>query len=146
MKVSLSKKEFNELLLSHHPNCKCFKDDVFIIFGRRICNGCLIAYPIAILILLLFKPSGIESVILSALFVFISQIRRLTKEPKIKLFMKALAGIGLGFGLGSMWWALNAQEWLIVVLLIIGALIYLFIRLHFLQQKLIRCNCRNLEN
>jgi hypothetical protein len=60
MRVSLSPQEFKELLLSHHPNLPCFNDDVIIIFGRRICAGCLLGYPPAFSVLILLQPSGIE--------------------------------------------------------------------------------------
>ncbi|MEM3370064.1 MAG: hypothetical protein QXE90_04425 [Candidatus Micrarchaeia archaeon] len=145
MKTSLAPNEFIELMLSHHPDCQCFKDDVFVICGRRICNGCMIAYPVAILTLILFNPTGIESVALAVFLSFLSLMRRLTNESKIKLLFKVIAGFGLGFGLGGMWWAINIGNWLIIILMIIAALIYLFIRFHSIKQKLLKCKCNKIK-
>ena len=48
-------KEFDAPLLSHHPLCSSFKDDLIIIKGWKLCLGCTISYPITLGILI-FSP------------------------------------------------------------------------------------------
>jgi hypothetical protein len=40
------------LLLAHHPDCVYFHDDTYEFLGRRICLGCSVTYPIALLLIL----------------------------------------------------------------------------------------------
>ncbi|MBN1540182.1 MAG: hypothetical protein JW939_08575 [Candidatus Thermoplasmatota archaeon] len=45
-------------LLSHHPDCSFFDNDVFQVSGKRICLGCSIAYPTAVLLIILSIFTG----------------------------------------------------------------------------------------
>jgi hypothetical protein len=139
LRISLSPHEFKELLLSHHPNLPCFDDDVIVLFNRRICAGCLLAYPIALGILLLFHPSGIESIFLALAFVVFSQIRRLSKNIIIQHFCRIIAGVALGFGIGGGYWALTNDLWLFAFLLILGAMGYMLSKACSMKNKLINC-------
>jgi hypothetical protein len=139
-RMSLSPQEFKELLLSHHPNLPCFDDDVIVLFNRRICAGCLLAYPIALGILLLFHPSGIESIFLALALAVLSQTRRLSKNIIIQHFCRIIAGVALGFGIGGGYWALTNGQWLIALLLILGAMGYMLSKACSMKNKLINCN------
>jgi len=136
MRVSLSPQEFRELLLSHHPNLPAFKDDIIMIFGRRVCAGCLLGYPAALITLILVRPSGFDSIILSLLFALISQFRRFFPSATVRHFGRILAGIALGFGLGGAWWALFNGEWLGLLLLVAGAGIYFIMRAYSIKREL----------
>ncbi len=46
-------KSISPFILSHHPVCSKFDSDTFGFLGRRICLGCSITYPIAVLVLVL---------------------------------------------------------------------------------------------
>jgi len=140
MRVSLSPQEFKELLLSHHPDRPCFNDDVVILFNRRICAGCLFAYPTALAVLLFLHPSGYSSIIIALLLAGLSQIRRLVKDPIIQNFFRFIAGIALGFGLGGIYWAILYQQWYMVILLISGAGAYLLFKAQSIKHKLESAN------
>jgi hypothetical protein len=134
MRVSLSPQDFKEILLSHHPNRPCFRDDVVILFNRRICAGCLFAYPTALVVLLVFHPSGNDSILIALLLAVISQFRRLTKNHVIQNFFRLVAGIALGFGIGGGYWAIVNGQWFMVILLISGAGVYTLLK----AQSMIR--------
>jgi hypothetical protein len=139
MRISLTPQEFEELLLSHHPNLPCFDDDVIILFKRRICAGCLLAYSTAAVVLFFYHPSGIESIFLSILFALLSQIRRLSKNLLLKHFSRGIAGIALGLGIGGGYWALMNAQWFMFILLMSGAILYLFLRANSLKKRLENC-------
>ena len=143
LRMSLSPQEFKELLLSHHPNLPCFKDDVIVLFNRRICAGCLLAYPTALVTLLLFHPSGIESIFLALAFAVFSQIRRLSKNVMLHHFCRIIAGVALGFGSGGGYWALMNGQWLVAFFLIFGAMGYTLSKACSMKNKLI--NCKKME-
>lgn len=144
MRVSLSPQEFRELLLSHHPDLPGFKNDVIVVFNRRICAGCLLGYPAAFLILVLLRPSGFESIILSLVFALLSQLRRLLENSTIQHIGRIIAGVALGFGLGGAWWAFSHGEWFALLLLMAGGGIYLVLRVRSIKRELdkeYRKNC-----
>jgi hypothetical protein len=134
--MSLNPQEFKELLLSHHPNLPCFDDDVIILFNRRVCAGCLLAYPTALLVLIFLKPSGYESIFFALTFALLSQLRRLSKVLIIQHLCRVLAGIALGFGLGGGYWAITNDHWFAVLLLILGAGIYILSKAYSIKAKL----------
>jgi hypothetical protein len=136
MKVTLSPQDFRELLLSHHPNHRCFDDDVIVISGRRICAGCLFAYPTGLMIFFFLGPTGMTSIIIALLLAAVSQFRRLTKNHTIQNFFRFVAGIALGFGLGGGYWAAINGQWLLVILLISGAGLYGFLKVRSMKRKL----------
>ena len=136
MRVSLNPQQFKELLLSHHPNLPCFNDDVIVIFNRRVCAGCLLAYPTALGVLILFHPSGYESIIIALGFALLSQLRRLSQNVNVKHLCRFIAGIALGFGLGGAYWAIINDKWLLVAALMIGAGIYGILKAYSIKSKL----------
>jgi hypothetical protein len=139
MKISLSPADFKELLLSHHPNLPCFNDDVVVLFNRRICAGCLLAYPTALVILFVFRPTGIESIVIALLLAITSQLRRLTKNSGIQNFFRLVAGIALGFGIGGGYWAVINEQWILVLLLVSGAGVYTLLKARSMKHQLENC-------
>jgi hypothetical protein len=143
MRISLNPQEFKELLLSHHPNIPCFNDDVIILFRKRVCAGCLLAYPTALLVLLFLKPSGYESIFLALVFALLSQFRRFSKVLIIQHLCRIVAGIALGFGLGGGYWAFINGQWFAVLFLLSGAGIYIISKAYSMKTKLINDdNCQ----
>ena len=138
----MSPAEFGEILLSHHPDMPCFTDDVVILFNRRICAGCLFAYPTAFLVLVLFKPFYEFSILIALLLAVLSQTRRLIKNPVIQNFFRFVAGIALGFGLGGMYWAAVNNQWGMVFLLVSGGGIYLLLRILSMKRRIEEFNLR----
>ncbi len=140
MRGSLNPQEFKELLLSHHPDLPCFNNDVIILFNRRICAGCFLAYPTAFLVLIFLRPSGYESIFLSLAFGLISQLRRLSKVLIIQHLCRIVAGIALGFGLGGLYWAIINGQWVAVLFLVSGAGIYILSKAYSVKTKLVSVN------
>ena len=136
MRMSLNPQEFKELLLSHHPNLPCFNDDVIILFNRRVCAGCLLAYPTALLVLIFLQPSGYESIFLALVFALISQLRRFTKVLLIQHLCRIVAGLALGFGLGGGYCAFINGHWIAILLLFLGAGIYIILKAYSMKIKL----------
>lgn len=134
--MSLNPQEFKELLLSHHPILPCFNDDVILLFKRRVCAGCLLAYPTALVVLILLKPSGYESIFFALVFALLSQLRRLSKNLIIQHLCRIVAGIALGFGLGGGYWAIINGQWLAVGVLVAGAGIYIISKAYSIKSKL----------
>jgi hypothetical protein len=136
MRMSLNPGEFKELLLSHHPDLPCFNDDVIVIFNRRVCAGCLLAYPTALVVLVLLQPSGYESIFSALVFALLSQLRRLSKNLIIQHVCRFVAGIALGFGLGGGYWAIISGQWLLVAALTAGAGLYVLSKAYSITSKL----------
>jgi hypothetical protein len=97
---------FWPLLLSHHPECDKFNNHT-LNFGKiRLCIGCFVGYPIAILGMFLIPILRIQQLIPYDYFLFISIILlatfimsplKLTKNKTIKIIQKALIGLGSSF-------------------------------------------------
>lgn len=138
MRISLSPQEFHELLLSHHPDLPAFRDDVIVIAGRRICAGCLLGYPAALVTLALLHPSGWGSIAAAILISLLSQGRKLVQNAAVRHLGRVIAGIGLGCGLGGAYWAVTAGAWPALLVLAAGAAAYLAVRVvtirHALEQ------------
>jgi hypothetical protein len=136
MRVSLSPQEFRELLLSHHPDLPAFRNDVIVIGGWRICAGCLLGYPAALVTLVLLRPSGFESIAAAMVLAIVSQIRKFSGTVLLQHLGRVVAGVALGFGLGGAWWALMNGEWIALLVLAAGAGIYFFIRVLSMKREL----------
>ena len=134
--VSMSPDEFRELLLSHHPNHPCFDGDVVRICNARICAGCFFGYPSAIITLLLFHPSGYSAILIALALAGFSQLRRVTTNRFIQNCFRIIAGIALGFGLGSGIWAIIEGQWTIIALLAIGGCAYILFKLNSMKKKM----------
>jgi len=128
MKISLSPKDFKEILLSHHPNKPCFNDDVVILFGKRICAGCLFAYPTALLTWFFLRPEGYEAIVISIFLAIISQGRRIISNRYVNFFFRFIAGISLGFGIGGLIWGISTFNIFAISLIILSGIVYAFIK------------------
>ena len=90
--------------LSHHPLCTSFTEDLLQIRGWKLCLGCAISYPLAIIVIIgsIWLPYGNWDWKLLAmtgiplgLLQLLSTIG-LTKKRILKIIIKIILGIGLG--------------------------------------------------
>lgn len=136
MKISMSPEEFQELIISHHPNHPCFNDDVVTLFGHRVCAGCLFAYPTALFVLVFFRPTGFEAIISAICLAIISQARQVIDYREINFFFRFIAGVALGFGAGGLIWAVRTQDLLAAVLILISGIAYASIRYLTMKRRI----------
>ncbi|MDC0161313.1 hypothetical protein OAI71_00430 [Marine Group III euryarchaeote] len=97
-------KTVNAPFLSHHPLCSSFTEDLIQVKGWKICLGCAIAYPLAILVIIcsIWLPYGNwgwEFLAMTGIPLGLLQLMStigLTKKRSLKIFIKILLGVGLG--------------------------------------------------
>jgi hypothetical protein len=101
---------FWPLVLSHHPDCERFKGHTLNIGKIRLCIGCFVGYPTAIISILLISFFNLSSIIPYQLFLpiglgllstFFLSIINLTKIKVVKIIQKFLIGVGASF---LFWW------------------------------------------
>lgn len=102
-KFLLYGKSFIPFFLSHHPECENFKGHTINCGKIRLCIGCFIGYPTAIITIFLlgiFDKNNLFSsdffLILSFVFLgtFFLSVLNLTKIKIIKIIQKFLIGLG----------------------------------------------------
>lgn len=115
-------------ILSHHPHCRYFDDDVYHVGRHRLCIGCFTSYPIAIVVVAFwflgfFPYSWIVLTLLGLVFGLIQLLSftRLTDRKDVKILVKVSLGLGFGF-FGSGILAMPIPLWLKVVTLINGVI------------------------
>jgi len=97
-------KAYFPLLLSHHPDCDSFSEDVFTVRGVKFCVGCSVAYPIAIFIFILwlagaFSPNNWPYYLLFGVLsgsVELLSLKGFTTIRNRKAVVKFFLGIGWG--------------------------------------------------
>ena len=96
-------KSFIPFFLSHHPECENFKGHTLKCGKLKLCIGCFIGYPTAIITLLLLRIFNKNSLFNSDLFFVLSMIflgtfffspLNLTKNKAVKIIQKFLIGLG----------------------------------------------------
>ena len=97
------------ILLGHHPSCKRYNSDVFIIGGLRLCIGCSVMYPTFILstmiITLLFFFGYVHWYLLLILTpIFYSTLALKYLGVTSLKPVKALVAFYLGIGLACFLW------------------------------------------
>ena len=135
-------------ILSHHPHCVKYKNDVFHIGKSRICRGCFITYPTAIAIIFYSFFTGIYEIypwysfltigVFLGLFEFFSLWGMLMKFRDI---IKFLLGLGVGLvivGIFSMPVGL-CQSFLIFFVLFILAGLFHRKRIVKVEKKCLEC-------
>jgi hypothetical protein len=102
-KFLLYLKCFIPFFVSHHPECNDFKGHTLRWGKVRLCIGCFIGYPTAIMTLLFIRILNMGLFFSSQLFFLISLIflgtfflspLNLTKDKRIKILQKFFLGIG----------------------------------------------------
>jgi hypothetical protein len=49
--------------ISHHPHCRWYEEDVLHIGKWRLCWGCIVAYPVALLTLIILMVTGAHDLV-----------------------------------------------------------------------------------
>ncbi|MBN1390685.1 MAG: hypothetical protein JXA22_08605 [Candidatus Thermoplasmatota archaeon] len=103
-------RRLSPFLLSHHPDCSFFDQDIYRVFGKKICLGCSIAYPTAFLVIISSLLTGwyrsfpeliihedmliIASMMMGSLQ-FIKYVGLRSSRP-LNIFIKISLGLSLG--------------------------------------------------
>jgi hypothetical protein len=102
-RIFLYGKAFLPFLISHHPECTYFKGHTIEYKKFKLCIGCFVGYPTAIISITIINIIKIHEVIplgiifflsIILLSTFILSLLNLIKNKKIKIIQKALIGIG----------------------------------------------------
>jgi len=102
-KIFLYIKSFFPLILSHHPNCSHFSNHTINIKSVRLCIGCFVGYPTAIVGILIIGFFNLQNIIpreillifgITFISTFILSILNLTKIKIVKIIQKFLIGLG----------------------------------------------------
>lgn len=116
-------------LLSHHPHCRYFDNDVYRMGRHRLCIGCFTSYPIAIIIVALwflgfFTYHWQILLLLGLIFglIQLTSFTRLTDRKGVKILVKFFLGLGFGFFASSIL-AMPIALWLKVVTFINGGIV-----------------------
>ncbi len=142
---------FKSMILSHHPKCENFEGHTLNIGKYRLCIGCFVGYPSAIIgifgILFLNLNNNIETTsffIFGLLFLstFLWSPLGLTKIKKIKILQKFLIGIGSSMLFWGIWTLSNPFIIKLLIFLgIFGALLLILnlYHAHGFQDNCIKC-------
>lgn len=104
---------FLPLLFSHHPNCSQFNGHTIKIKNIRLCIGCFVGYPTALISIVLIGFFNLHKLFpqeilflfgISFLSTFILSILNLTRNKIIKIFQKFLVGLGSAM---IFWWIMT---------------------------------------
>ena len=93
--------------LAHHPLCSNFRADLLSLKGRYLCLGCFIAYPLALLVVVLYLLVPSVNAIPMAAWLILGltggsiQLLSLKGHTRTKA-TKVIVKLGLGLGLGAM--------------------------------------------
>jgi hypothetical protein len=88
------------IVLAHHPLCGRFEEHVFVLRGRKVCRGCVTAYPAAITALLAFltlRPLAYDALFALSLLAFGLNLGRFlfSRSVLTDILFNALLGISL---------------------------------------------------
>ena len=144
-------KKYRYLLISHHPSCSQFQDHTLNFSKIRLCIGCFIGYPSAILSILLgilFIYPAISQkiyILLFGIFLFLFQFLSLTKLTAIKP-IKIIQKFLIGFGAGqilvvSYYWFPGSV--LLKLLGVWGVILILMGPIGLLHYRNLRDTCEN---
>jgi hypothetical protein len=100
------------ILLSHHPICDNFTSHTLRFGKHRLCIGCFIGYPTALIGIIIIYFLLLFRVLTSSFFFYISFILLsffilsplgLTQIKKVKILQKILIGLGSAFLFWHLW-------------------------------------------
>ena len=144
-------KNYGSLLLSHHPSCSRYKDHTLNISKIRLCIGCFIGYPSALLSIILgnflIYPAVSQKIwlLLIGIFMFLFQFLSLTKLTEIKL-IKIIQKFLMGWGAGQV--LVVSYHWfpgsvLMKLIGVWGVMLIFMGPINFLHYRGLRDTCEN---
>lgn len=145
-------KEVSPILLSHHPNCVHFKHHTLNIGKIRLCIGCFIGYPTAILsfvgfTLFFFKSHPVQLwLLLLGIMAFLPIFLSFTEWTEIKLIkigQKFLVGFGSGLILAYFFSLLSPTQFWQKIALFYGISLVLMIPIGLLHYRTMTNACAN---
>lgn len=144
-------KNYGPLLLSHHPSCSRYQDHTLNISKLRLCIGCFIGYPSALLSIIignyLIYPSVSQKIwlLLIGIFMFLFQFLSLTKLTEIKI-IKIIQKFLIGWGAGQV--LVVSYHWfsgsvLMKLIGVWGVMLIFMGPISFLHYRSLRDTCEN---
>jgi len=138
-------------LLSHHPHCVDFADDVYRAGKWRLCIGCFTSYPLAVLTVVIACYIGATRFyewyslfgfgVLAGLLHTLSFIR-LTRWKPVKIVIKIFLGIGMGLCTYAVF---SIPVHLLLRILIFYVLFFIAMNLGGIRILLIQKHCEKCE-
>jgi len=130
------------MLISHHPPCETYKNHTINIGKLKLCIGCFVGYPSAILAVFLTKIlydrnsfNLIPILILGIIFSLaqLLSLTSITEIKSIKIIQKFLIGAGSGFIIIFLYITINLSEIfkLIIIFACVSILIFPIGVLHY---------------
>ena len=147
-------KKYSHLLLSHHPSCSEYEDHTLNFAKIRLCIGCFIGYPSALLSILLgvffIYPSISQKIyiLIIGIFLFLFQLLSLTKLTEIKpikIMQKFLMGFGAGQILVVSYYWFNGSVF-IKLLGVWGIVLIIMAPISLFHYRSFRDTCENCPN
>ncbi len=152
-KIKKTYREYKPYLLSHHPDCEKYDEHVLKIRDKKLCIGCFIGYPAAILGIGISFPLMFYDIISKWIFLSIgillsfATLLSLTRFPRKrvrKIIQKLLIGLGSGFILSAVWFMMGFA-WYFKILVIWGTIIILNIPISLMHYKTHQKSCQDCE-
>lgn len=137
------------LVLAHHPLCGKFDDHFFIIRNKKVCRGCLVVYPTALVTLMILFILGVDEfkpLILGAIFLFLINLTRLVipRTPQTNIVFNVILGITLALTIMSVIYCPEELRISVYPLIIIISVIFIYskgLKVHYTCKQ-----CSNNEN
>jgi len=146
-------KKYGQIFFSHHPSCSHYQNHTlnFRMMRFRLCIGCFIGYPSALLSILLgiyfIYPSISQKIyiLLFGIFLFSFQFLSLTKLTEIKP-IKIIQKFLIGFGAGQILvvsYNLFQGSVLMKLIGVWGVMLIIMGPIGFLHYRTMRDTCEN---
>ncbi|MBD3255740.1 MAG: hypothetical protein GF383_11655 [Candidatus Lokiarchaeota archaeon] len=139
---------FLPLLLSHHPDCNNFRGHTLKCGKFKLCIGCFVGYPVAIITYLIMRTFNLAKYfphdslfIISIIFLstFVLSPLNLTKIKIIKVAQKAFIGVGAAFLLVWIRNLPNPRMTNLLIMFIVFSLIIFVLNLYHVYGFLKTC-------
>ena len=125
----------NPFLLAHHPSCEYFSHHIIDFRGWKLCMGCFVIYPTAIITLMVmyllseFITLDYLAAFVVALTMFgINAIRKIVFKDRlaknIQVCFRVVLGLSLAFMLVSMWLAPRPEQYYLIAMFLAVAIGY----------------------
>ncbi len=141
----------NPFLLAHHPSCDAFSNHTLNIRGWKLCLGCFVIYPSAIIALaLLFLLSDFHSIdylmafYISLAMFLVNSIRKIVYKDNLpkssQIVFRVILGISLASILYSIWLAPEPELYMII-----GMFLAIAIGYNIFNSKKMLNTCKECE-